>query len=97
MCNKRNSRRITINGKLKRIDSCLANIIMKLNRLGLETLSCCCGHGRYPMTIIVNEPYNRSRENFELSSDIDIPRKRRFYLKDKKGYFYIPELKAGGK
>ncbi|MDP4039850.1 MAG: hypothetical protein Q8P57_04710 [Candidatus Pacearchaeota archaeon] len=54
-----------------------------------NTYACCCGHGKYPMTIIVK---NIKSEFVEIVSGKKIPRKKRFYLKDKQGYYYIPEL-----
>ena len=53
----------------------------------MKTLASCCGHGKYPMTIIV-----KGNPNFELMHDIEIKRKSRFYKKDKQGYFYVPEV-----
>ena len=29
---------------------------------------------------------------FDLISEVDIPRKKKFYKKDKQGYYYIPEV-----
>jgi len=55
-----------------------------------RTLGSCCGHGKYPMTVVVTRGYGNPIEYF---SQIEIPRKRRFYKKDKKGYYYIPEVK----
>ncbi|KKL85456.1 hypothetical protein LCGC14_1954610, partial [marine sediment metagenome] len=37
---------------LKRIDPCMRDLINALKQQGIETLGCCCGHGKYPMTII---------------------------------------------
>lgn len=31
--------------KIVPVDACIANEIQKLNDLGVETTSCCCGHG----------------------------------------------------
>ena len=53
-----------------------------------QILACCCGHGKYPMTIIFTAGYGI----FDLVSGKDIPRKRNFYKKDKQGYYYIPEV-----
>jgi len=55
---------------------------------GFKILACCCGHGKYPMTIVYEIP---KRAKFELFSGKVIPRKKRFYIKDKQGYYYIPE------
>ena len=71
-----------------RIDKCMNFIISYLNRNGIETVACCCGHKKYPMTIIVNNSY----ENFDLITGKTIPRTRNFYKRDKEGYYYIPEV-----
>ena len=70
------------------IDPCIRILIKNLNYFGIKTLACCCGHKKYPMTIIVESGYG----NFELISGSIIPRKKRFYKKDKQGYYYIPEV-----
>ena len=72
------------------IDECMRNFIKNLNYFNIKTLASCCGHGKYPMTIIVESGYG----NFELVSGSIIPRKRNFYKKDKQGYYYIPEVSA---
>jgi hypothetical protein len=70
------------------MDKCLRNAIRTLNRMGIQTVGCCCGHGKYPMTIIIRNCLWFT----ELFSGIDIPRKKRFYVKDQEGYYYIPEV-----
>jgi hypothetical protein len=42
------------------------------------------------MTIVVKSTWDKRA--FELLSKTYIPRKKRFYIKDKKGYYYIPEV-----
>lgn len=59
------------------------------NQTKYECLASCCGHGKYPLTIIVTRGYGNPIEWF---SQIEIPRKRKFYKKDKAGYYYIPEV-----
>jgi hypothetical protein len=61
----------------------------------LHIVGCCCGHGKYPLTIVC---HNDAKDiNFlmtqedDVSREIIIPRKKRFYVKDKQGYYYIPE------
>ena len=90
MCQKRNSREAEIIPKKKyvKVDGCLAIAISNLNFNGIKTLSCCCGHGIYPMTIVSQSDLGI----FELFSGRFIPRKSRFYVKDKKGYYFIPEV-----
>jgi len=69
------------------IDKCLRSEIEMLNALHIKTLACCCGHGIYPKIIVVKH----KKGAFEMESQKEIPRKKRFYVKDKKGYYYIPE------
>ena len=32
--------------KIVKVDKCLAQLIKILNQYGIETLACCCGHGK---------------------------------------------------
>jgi hypothetical protein len=75
----------------QRIDPCMREMvaIASTRVIGLKTLACCCGHGRYTATMVVRLP---TGEAFEFFSKKIIPRKRRFYLKDANGYYYIPEV-----
>ena len=72
----------------KKIDTCMKDFIFRLNQKGIITLGCCCGHGIYPMTIVTKDDGGI----FELISGKEIPRKKRFYIKDKGGFYYIPEV-----
>ena len=74
-----------------RIDPCMRSFIRNLNQGFNNTytiLACCCGHGKYPMSIVVR---NKRGTIFELISNRDIPRIRRFYKRDKQGHYFIPE------
>jgi len=79
-------------GLHNRIDKCMINLIEFINEHTnlFETIACCCGHNKYPMTILLKS--NKNGEVFDLMSDITIPRKRNFYKKDKQGYYFIPEI-----
>jgi len=101
MCNKRSTRRITINGKTVRVDACIAGLIRSLNDYGIETLGSCCGHGKYPLTIVYR--FNKPGHTYMNGNLYDfcsgwgiIGRKKRFYVKDKEGYYFIPEVKENG-
>ena len=74
---------------LWRIDPCMKKEIEELQKEGIVTLSCCCGHKKYSATIVCK---NESGIIFERNSGIEIPRKKKFYKKDKQGYYYIPEV-----
>lgn len=71
-----------------RIDPCMRKIIEYLNYKGITTLACCCGHGRWPMSIVVRFEDGR---NLDICSGKFIINKKRFYKRDSKGYYYIPE------
>jgi hypothetical protein len=79
-------------GLHNRIDPCIKNLILTItpalkNQIGAKIVACCCGHGKYPLTIITE--YQGSI--WDIVSRTKIPRKRKFYKKDKRGYYFIPE------
>lgn len=96
MCFKRSSVIAEIdNGKRVRIDPCMRNLIEFINcETNYKTLACCCGHGRYQMSIIISHKHygEFTGKAIELISGLIIPRTKRFYQKDKDGFFFIPEL-----
>ena len=75
----------------RKIDECMKGLIyyLRLRKKGTKTLACCCGHKKYPMTIVVK---NKHGLIYDLISLKVIPRKKKFYKKDKEGYYYIPEV-----
>jgi len=74
------------------IDKCLRTLIKFLQENGCKTVGCCCGHGKYPTTIIIEYKINHVSIFMELFTQTKIPRIRRFYKKDNEGYYYIPEI-----
>jgi hypothetical protein len=42
-----------INGRVEKIDSCIADIVAALNAGGISTIASCCGHGIENPTIIL--------------------------------------------
>lgn len=74
----------------RRIDPCMVQVILNLKELKVRTLACCCGHGKYPMSIIVDIGADMVVP-LEIFSNKVIERRKRFYKKDKRGYYYIPE------
>lgn len=70
-----------------KIDKCMADEIREANRRGIKTLASCCGHGKYPKTIVASV----FDWNYEIKSEKDIPREKRFYVEDSKGFYFIPE------
>lgn len=95
-----------LKGLHNRIDKCMVNLIENIQWLlgkdfGTETkigsswkiVACCCGHGKYPMSIVVESPEGK---HLEIVSDKYLERKKRFYKKDEEGYYYIPEVINSG-
>lgn len=77
----------------KRIDPCIREFIKNLNMNGIKTYASCCGHNKYPLTVVcktITELYN-----YDLISETIIPRKTIFYFKDKNEFYYIPEVQNG--
>ena len=37
-----------LNGKVRMIDRCISHVVAALNAGGVETVACCCGHGKQP-------------------------------------------------
>lgn len=75
----------------RRIDPCMVEIVKLIDsHPEIDVLACCCGHGKYNQTIVIEDI---NLEIIDLVSGQKIPRKKRFYLKDKAGYYYIPESK----
>jgi len=75
------------------IDPCMRERIdhIKNSDFSFRTLSCCCGHGRYPETIVIQHKGGRILEGYSRKT---IPRKRRFYRRDNDGFYYIPEVSS---
>ena len=75
------------------IDPCMKifmeNLSLAFEKIDHKILACCCGHGKYPMTIIVGLGENL---RYDLVSGKYITRKKKFYKKDKQGVYYIPEV-----
>jgi hypothetical protein len=80
-------------GLHNRIDKCMKSFIENIKLIlppNLKIVACCCGHYKYPMTIILE--YNNGQKYIDMVSSKTIPRTRNFYVKDKQGYYYIPEV-----
>lgn len=78
-----------------KIDWCMIRFISNLEvslDKDIHILACCCGHGKYRMSIVVQYDtcYGKS-DIYDLVSGCLIPRKKKFYKRDSQGYYYIPE------
>lgn len=76
-----------------RLDRCIKPLLLWLKDNDWNTVASCCGHGKYPMTIVVRYIFNGKDKFMELFSGTTLPRTKKFYKKDNKGYYYIPEVK----
>ncbi len=84
----------------QRIDPCLWETIKFLQEFGFQTLACCCGHGKYKPTVVYQNSKDeifaaivpKSLPAYILQGTMKMPRKKRFYRRDKDGVFFIPEL-----
>ena len=92
MCKLRSYSKIEIGKRKIKVDWCLRHLLIAIDNGNMETLGSCCGHGKYSMTIVCRNKHMGDDYIFELLSGIPIKRKRRFYIKDKKGFYYIPEV-----
>lgn len=88
MCKKVNNKKTSNT----RIDRCIQPLIKWLKNHHYITRASCCGHNKYPLTVVVRLRAPKGFFYIELFSGIEIPRKRNFYKRDKEGYYYIPEV-----
>ena len=78
-----------------RVDNCLKVLINSLNEVfrdNIKTIACCCGHGKYAMTIVVSIRRRYSIDVVDLVSGKRINRSRNIYKRDNEGFYYIPEV-----
>lgn len=79
----------------QRVDPCLRTKIDEMQEIGYDTLACCCGHGKYTETVVYRDVDGTIYATFNngfLNASITILRKKRFYVRDSEGVFYIPEV-----
>ena len=77
------------------IDKCIRSLIAFLQERDYDTIASCCGHGKYPVTVVIKEMHNGKPIFKEAFTGKVLPRIRRFYRKDNMGLYYIPEVKEG--
>lgn len=88
---KRNSKQVRVGERIIKVDSCLPIILKLLNdNPDVKTLASCCGHGKYHPSIVAK--IKGFDFPIEIFSGEFIRRKKRFYTKDKEGFYYIPVI-----
>jgi len=88
MCDKRASVNLKINGKQVRVDACLRGFIKHLNEIGFKTVACCCGHGKYPHSILILHPDGHVYDCYSKMTWLTV--QRRYYERDGQGLYHIP-------
>jgi hypothetical protein len=78
-----------------RIDPCLKIQIDNINNNTIfKTILSCCGHNKYPKTIVVMN--KKTKEVIEFFSKVHlsqgIRKSKKYYKKDKQGFYFISEL-----
>lgn len=79
------------NHNKQNIDKCMKHLVNFINeQTNFKTIMCCCGHGKYPPSLIVIGCTNRP---FDIFSGVYFKHdQKRFYKKDKEGYYFISEV-----
>ena len=72
-----------------RIDPCIKTLVLNLKSLGIDLKASCCGHGRYNLSLIAKDELGFLDL---VSGYYIIHRRKKFYKRDKQGYYYIPEV-----
>ena len=44
-----------LNGRLQSIDYCIADLVAALNAANIRTVASCCGHGKIPASIVIED------------------------------------------
>ena len=55
MCKYGNTVALKIKGKTITVDSCISELVKKLNKIGLRTVASCCGHNKRPANIALKD------------------------------------------
>jgi hypothetical protein len=55
MCEHGDVVQMPLLGKVRTIDRCISHIVAALNAGGVTTVACCCGHGRIPGSIALQD------------------------------------------
>lgn len=64
MCEYGNDVEIAITKRI-RVDACIADVVLKLNSLGIYTLGSCCGHGKGPTSVVIESSTVELARNLE--------------------------------
>lgn len=71
MCKWGNTKVLYIDGVPRDIDECIYDLVEKLNKIGLKTVACCCGHGNRPGSIAFADGTEFIMCSFEQARKLD--------------------------
>jgi hypothetical protein len=72
MCEWGNTKVIEIDGVGRDIDSCIVSIVVALNEAGMKTIASCCGHGKQPGSVVLEDGREiRIMPDFESARKVD--------------------------
>ena len=54
MCGIEDKVPVFIDGVEFQVDKCLSILVDEMNKLGIKTIECCCGHGNQPPWIAID-------------------------------------------
>lgn len=66
---------IFVRGAVVYVDRCIAPIVRALNREGIYTVASCCGHGKIPGSIVLED----GRELLVLEHELDFETQKKVY------------------
>lgn len=55
MCERGKSVQVSIAGRVRDIDACIAPLVVALNAIGYTTVASCCGHGLRPGNVSLKD------------------------------------------
>jgi len=55
MCKWGDTVLVSSSGKLYNVDRCISELVLALNRKGIKTVASCCGHGKRPGNIVLED------------------------------------------
>jgi len=69
----------------RKVDECIRDIVTVINRYGIyRTISSCCGHNKYPRTIIVMDKITKEVKDYDTQTHLSWGKRKRnrYYKKD---------------
>jgi hypothetical protein len=78
------------------LDSCMVDKILLLDKAGVQTVASCCGHGKYPESVIIRDGTSCTRDL--ISGRVWSVNESRFYKMDYDGLYRLEgsEVLPGG-